>query len=172
MHLGEDLNHEQFSVAMDTLAEYVYLNLATPAAASFDQLRRVSDNMAQLADQASLRTFALAPFSRQEGESISLPRWLADATPRLAHCARWRRTLITVPRREGIDQLIHDIERELGSAVTTIEGCGNEVNICCEMESLSLPHILHTLTRGNEEYARVASRILSRSDIEWMPLEL
>jgi serine/threonine protein kinase len=170
VHLGEDLSPEHFAAAVDTLAGYVYLNVATPAAACFDQLRRCAGNDVLPADRASLRTFTVAPLSRQHEEKISLSHWFADANPKLADCARGRRMLVAVPRREGLDPLIRDIEQELGSTVTAIEGCGKEVTICSEMEALSLPHVLRSLTRGNDEFVQVASRIHTRTDVAWTPL--
>jgi eukaryotic-like serine/threonine-protein kinase len=171
VHLGEDLSQQQFTTATDMLAAYIDLNVATPAADCFGQLRRVGcGHVSPPGDHLSLRTFAVAPLSWQEEEKLSVSRWLADANPRLADCARIRRVLVAAPRREGLDQLIREIERQHSSTVTTIDGCGNDVSICSEMEALSLPHVVHSLTHGNEEFARVASRIHTRTDIQWMLL--
>ena len=88
VHLGEELSQQQFAKATERLATYIYLNMATSAADCFGQLRRERGGNVSLSDDhLSLRTFALAPLSEQEGEKLSVSGWLADANPRLANCA-------------------------------------------------------------------------------------
>ncbi|HEY2826009.1 MAG TPA: tubulin-like doman-containing protein [Pirellulales bacterium] len=168
VHLGEELSQQQYSDATDMLASYLYLNIATPAANVFDKLRRDNDKMS--AESLSLRTFGLRALSKLNESTASIPRWLAEAKPRLGDCARSRRLLVTIPESERVDELLHEIERHNGSPVTTISGCGEDINVCSEMQDLSLPHVLQALTGGEAEFEQVASRLHTRVDIEWMPL--
>jgi eukaryotic-like serine/threonine-protein kinase len=169
VHLGEELSQQQFSDATDMVANYLYLNLATPAANLFDKLRQ-EGNARILADQPFLRTFGLKALSKLDGATPSVQRWLAEANPRFGDCARSRRLLVTMPESEPMPELLQEIERQNGATVTTIPGCGDDITICSEMQQLSLSHVLQSMTGGQGEFEQVADRLHTRVDIEWLPL--
>jgi hypothetical protein len=169
VHLGEELSQQQFSDSADMLAGYLFLNMATPAASVFDKLRYDGDaHMAP--ENLSLRTFGLKALSKLNETTSSVVQWLSEADARLGNCARSRRLLMTMPEAEQLDELIHEIERQYGSTVTSIPGCGEDVNICSEMQDLSLAHVIQSLTGGQPEFEQIANRLHTRVDIEWLPL--
>jgi hypothetical protein len=169
VHLGEELNQQQFSDATDMLANYLYLNLATPAANVFDKLRHEGGTIVP-AEQPFLRTFGLKALSKLDGTAPSVQQWLAEANPRFADCARSRRLLVTMPESDPLPELLHEIERQNGATITTIPGCDDDVTICSEMQYLSLSHVLQSLTGGHGGFEQVADRLHTRFDIDWLPL--
>jgi serine/threonine protein kinase len=169
VHLGEELSQQQFNDSTDMLASYLYLNMATPAALVFDKLRHDGDGPVP-SDHLFLRTFGLKSLLSLDEATASLPQWLAAANPRFSECARSRRLLMTTPDSEPLGELLHQIEQQQGSTVTTVPGCGDDINICYELQHLSLPHVLQSLTGGDTEFEQVAKRLHTRVDIEWMPL--
>ncbi len=56
VHLGDNLNDDQFEQSIDSLASYLYLNTMTPAAATFDECRKQTPSSP---DRVSLRSFGL-----------------------------------------------------------------------------------------------------------------
>lgn len=70
VHLGDELSDEQYSSAVDTLAEYVYLNCVTPACAFFDRSRERSTEES-VPDQANMRTFAIGKMPRRDDDLMN-----------------------------------------------------------------------------------------------------
>ncbi|MGD9719864.1 MAG: tubulin-like doman-containing protein [Pirellulales bacterium] len=107
VHLGENLNDQQFDLAIGSLASYLYLNSVTSAAAAFDEGRR---QLSEATERGSLRTFGLL---RVGSLQTALP---ALATERLC-CEvvdRWR-GMATEPARAAVGPLLAELAAQRGT---------------------------------------------------------
>jgi hypothetical protein len=87
VHLGEELEAEDFNAAGGKLAEYLYYNAITPAGAFFDQCRNPRQECGAATAAAPLvRTFGLSQAGLRAGD---IPPSAADELCR-ALLARWR----------------------------------------------------------------------------------
>ena len=91
------------------------------------------------------------------------------AQPNLLDCGGAKRVLLVVP--QGVDaeapQMI--IEKGLKESVSVAYNNVSDIVLCCEVEQMSLPRIAVTLIDGRPDYAEVASRLHTRSDVNWRP---
>ena len=69
VHLGDELNDAQYNSAVDGLAEYLYLNCATPACAFFDRSREQATGEDK-PDQTNMRTFAIGKTQRRDDDLV------------------------------------------------------------------------------------------------------
>lgn len=85
VHLGDELATQAYSVAVTQVAEYLYLNFASPAGTFFDTLRTDQSQDGNPPDHGTLRTFGLIQFDPHHNDVTSL------ATEELGRCvvARW-----------------------------------------------------------------------------------
>ncbi len=75
VHLGDEVDDEQFGRATDDLAQYLYLNAATAAGALFDKCRKKEGLSRQRSAGVKLRTFGLYQFGYSHG---SIPSAAAE----------------------------------------------------------------------------------------------
>ena len=85
VHLGDELAAPAYSAAVTQVAEYLYLNFASPAGKFFDTVRTDLSQDRSDSDPGTLRTFGLIQFDPHHNEVTSL------ATEELSRCvvARW-----------------------------------------------------------------------------------
>ena len=81
VHLGEDLDAKDFAAGVDGLAQYLYCNTVTAAAAFFDRCRA-----AQQGAGTTVRTFAFRNFGLGDD---AVPAWAIDEVCRTL-VTRWR----------------------------------------------------------------------------------
>lgn len=87
VQLGEELDPDGFSAGAERLAEYLYLNTLTPAAAQFEQSRATPAAVTPTdPDESLVRTFGLGHVGVAAG---SVPREVVDATCE-ALLERWK----------------------------------------------------------------------------------
>jgi len=170
VHLGEELSQQEFNDSTDALSHYLYLNMATPAAGVFDKFRHNGDGVTQAGENLSLRTFGIANVARDPKGALLVTESMSAAKPRLGDCARAGRLLVSFPEREPPSELLRAIEGQYGASPMPIPQSGDVITICQELQQLSVPHLLDKLTSGSAEFERVANRLHTRVDVNWLPL--
>lgn len=88
-HLGDNLDQAAHAAAADRLAEYLYLNIASPASRFFDQARLEQSSTSRSQPGVALRTFGITQFDPHHNEITSVSvrrvsqavvqRWLGGA---------------------------------------------------------------------------------------------
>ncbi len=168
VHLDEEVGPQPFTDRVGAVADYLTLNLLTPAANYFRQARAAEQRLNTPFPLRSLGVSAISQFSvRTEGQPWSTAAWLADAMPGLAECGGARRVMLALPEADPQQRLTKGLQRVYGNTLNTVTGCGSEIMLCAELEQISLPHLLAELTQGCDDYAKVAARLHTRTDIDW-----
>ena len=92
----------------------------------------------------------------------------ADVCPPLAQYGRELQRVLVAPSQVAPSGPLAEIENVTLAPSNTAASC-----LIIEAGRLSVPHVASHLVRGRRDYAQLASRVLTRQDIEWTsPLDL
>ncbi|MEQ8787288.1 MAG: tubulin-like doman-containing protein [Pirellulaceae bacterium] len=92
---------------------------------------------------------------------------LASATPKLLECGGAKRLLAVLPYGCNPLPLQDAMEREFGETPTVVMDGAEEAIFCYEVEQLAVNHVAAALLDERRDLAEVASRVHTRSDVEW-----
>jgi len=90
-----------------------------------------------------------------------------ESTPKLMKCGGAKRLLLVAGDQSDVEPLKRKIERAVGDRVTALVGPVSDALVCCEMEGVPLDNIAASLIGGRREYAELASRLHTRTDVPW-----
>jgi len=99
--------------------------------------------------------------------SSAVKTLIDESTPKLMKCGGAKRLLLVAGDQSDVEPLKRQIERAAGERATALVGPVSDALVCCEMEGLPLDNIAATLIRGRREYAELASRLHTRTDVPW-----
>jgi hypothetical protein len=175
VNLGDQISAEQYTAACESITQYLYLNVATPACAFFDKSRQLEHAESQSPlGEGKLRTFGISLFggirrNASSGEQSTLRDWLATASPSFFdECGGASRLLLTLPNAD--EKLEKGVQRESEQGITFISGCGDHITACFEVEQMPIQHLLHAITQGRPDFAEIAARLHTRIDVDWSPI--
>ena len=136
VHLGDELDDQQFKQATDNMAQYLYLNTATSAGALFDKCREKKDRLVEPRSAGmKLRTFGLFQFGYSHGE---IPVAAAEILSREV-AVRWSgqsgQSEIEDDRRENSQEYLAD---------ESFDDCIERLNLTAEQIRQQLGRIIET----------------------------
>jgi hypothetical protein len=124
--------------------------------------RRVAEQLATRPDVVE-RSFASSGLPRVGGPDAN-----ADSPPRLLEHGGAYRGLAVLPQSTGgANQLV---AAALGSDASVLTGVGHDIVLCQEGWDLPLAKVAVDIIHGRRDYADFAGRVVTRSDVAWMPL--
>jgi hypothetical protein len=95
---------------------------------------------------------------------------LAAAVPRLLEGGGSKRLLLVLPEGSREVRLPELVERTTGVKPSVAFDSDPDVTICYEAERMSLPTVAALLVEHRPDCAEIASRLLTRVDVQWSPL--
>lgn len=133
-------------------------------------LRATARRLALRALQEDSLARATAAAATHGNEPSLLARSLAAAHPKLPHCGGGMRLLVALP--DGIEDqaILKEVESLAGHEVNVVRDSGGGVTLCYEVEQMPLRQVAQTLISFRSDYVQVASRLHTRSDVEWTSL--
>ncbi|MBC8872124.1 MAG: protein kinase [Planctomycetes bacterium] len=102
-----------------------------------------------------------------EPKSSAVKTLIAESTPKLMECGGGKRMLLVAGDQSDVDRMKRKIERAAGDRITALVGPVSDALVCCEMEGVPLDNIAASLIGGRREYAELASRLHTRTDVPW-----
>jgi hypothetical protein len=135
-----------------------------------DALRDAARRVAAEAIRSVEVTGALFP----EGEDAlkaheRLAEMVQAAQPRLNQCGGAARLLLMLPEHVQDARVQSMFAARFGQPPTTAYDAQCEAALCCEMEQIPLAPLAATLIDYRRDYAEAASRLHTRSDVNWTP---
>ena len=106
----------------------------------------------------------------QQEEVKTLSECLAAARPRLMECGGAKRLLLMLPKGSTQVRPIEILHQEMHEVPSVVENCDGDFILCYEMEQISLTQAAVTLIEGRPDLAEAASRLHTRTDINWSNL--
>jgi hypothetical protein len=92
---------------------------------------------------------------------------LQAAAPRLLRCGGDVRLLLAVPHGSDGAALRETICRQLEHEPLVVPHSGSEAALCFEVENVPLEHIIAAIVESRPDCFEAASRLHTRSDVEW-----
>jgi len=106
-----------------------------------------------------------------QDSGLKLRESLAAATPRLLACGGAKRLMTVLPYGCNPQTLQEMLDREFGESATFVMDGAEEAMFCYEAEQLAVNHVAAALLDDRRDLAEVASRVHTRSDIDWRAWE-
>lgn len=101
--------------------------------------------------------------------ALKLKEALTAATPGLLACGGAKRLLAVLPYGCNAQPLQETLEAEFGETPAVVMDGTEDATFCCEAEQLPVDFVAAQVLDDRRDLAEVASRVHTRSDIEWSP---
>jgi hypothetical protein len=93
---------------------------------------------------------------------------LQRATPRLLACGGAKRLAVIRPEAGTAGRAMgQEVEALCDEGIAGIDVTGDHLAVCCEAEAVPLENIAASLIQNRHDYREMASRLRTRSDIQW-----
>ena len=168
---SEFLDHEGGLAGLDSTDNEAADRVERVDRVEREMVRRSWRMVAEKVDRIDAAGLFLESNGRPEAAKGALSELVDRARPRLATRGAWEGLLVATPPgtsgaalREMIAALAPD------ASIAYLESTEGDVILCFEVVNLAAPLLLDQLLGEAAPYAELSRRMMSRNDIDWMPI--